>query len=92
MRLKEHGSAQLGLHSQHRGVEALKMAGLQDPAVLFGENDKFLGLRQRCREWFFDEQIEPGIKERRSHRVVMHRGNRDRGRVDVKIRREQFID
>ena len=64
MRLKEHGAAQLRLHSKHGRVESLKVAWLQDAPVLLGQCNKIVGLRKRPSQRLFDEKINACIKKR----------------------------
>lgn len=92
MRLKEHGTAQLRLDREHRRVEALQMAGLEDAVVLLRKANEFVGLRERGGEGFLDEQVQTGFKEHRSGRMMEHGGHRNRGRVYAKIPSEQFFD
>jgi len=68
------------------------MAGLQNPLMLFGYRDEFVCLGRCGRERFFDEQIKPGLKQRRSNRMVMHCGNGHSCSIEIDIGGEQFFD
>ena len=54
--------------------------------------EEFVGLRKRRRDWLFDEHIETGVKQRRGYRVMVHCGNGNRSRIEVKIGSQQFVD
>ena len=92
MRLKEHGPPQLCLHRQYRRIEAFQMAGLQDALVLTRDIEEFVGLRKRRRDWLFDKHIKTGVKQRRRCRVMVHCGNGNRSRVEIKIGSQQFFN
>ena len=92
MRLKEHGAAQLGLDGEDGGIETLKMAGLQDAAVLFGESEKIVGLGKRGRDRLFDEDVESRLEQGSGDSVVVGRGNSDTGCIEMKTSGEQRID
>jgi hypothetical protein len=63
MRLKKHGTAQLGLHGKHGRVEPFQMAGLKDAFVLLSQSEQFVSLRESGGNRFFDKQIESGLKQ-----------------------------
>jgi len=89
MRLKEHGAAEAGFRGEHSRVEAFKMAGLQDSFLCLGEAKEFVRLVEASGEWFFNEQVEAGIKQRRCHGVVMYGGHGDGGGVKMQVCAEQ---
>jgi hypothetical protein len=92
MRLKEHGAAQAGFRGEDSGIETLKMARLQNAAMLFGESDEIICFRKRCCERLFDEEIKTSLKQRRGHAIVMHGRHRNRGCVDCQVTPQQFIN
>jgi hypothetical protein len=91
MRLKKHGPPQLRLHCKHCRIEALEMPRLQDALVLYGQVKQFVSLLDRGGDRLFDKQIEPSTKQHGRHSVVMHSGNGNRRRIQVQIRRKQFL-
>jgi len=94
MRLKKHGTSQLRLHRQHGGVEALKMAGLQDAFFLAGFDDaeEVVGFSEGGGERLFDEQVEARLKQRRGYRVVVNGGDGDGGGVDLEVGGKKLVD
>jgi hypothetical protein len=91
MRLKEHGPAQLGLHGEHGGVEALEVSGLENALLLFGESDEIVGFGQRGGQGLFDEKIEARVEQRGGDRVVMDRGHGNTGGVEMKVGHKHFV-
>jgi hypothetical protein len=89
VRLKEHGAAQLRFDGEHGGVEAFKVAGLQDAVVLLTECDQLVCLRECGGDGLFYEEVQAALKQRRGHGVMMHGGDGDAGRVKMKIGGEQ---
>lgn len=89
MGLEKHGAAQLGLDSEDGGVEALKMAGLEDAAALFSASNQVVGLGECRGERFFDEKIDASIEQGRGDGVVVNGGNGDGGGVEMKVGGEE---
>jgi hypothetical protein len=92
MRLKKHGAAQFWLDGENGGVEAFKVAGLQDALAFFSTGDQVIGFGEGGGEGFFDEQVHAGVEQRRGNGVVVDGGNGDGGGVDLEIGGEQGVD
>jgi len=90
--LKEHGPAQLGLDGENGGVEALKMAGLEDAAAPFSAGHQVVGFSECGGEGLFNEQVEAGIEQRRSDGVVVDGGNGYGRSVQMKVGRQKRFD
>ena len=63
VRLEEHGAAQLRLHGQHRGIEALQVAGLQDALAPLCARDQIVGLGKTGGQRLFNQQVEARIEQ-----------------------------
>jgi hypothetical protein len=92
MRLKKHGPRQALSNGQHRGIEAFKVAWLDDAARSFRTGDKVVGLGEICRQWFFYEQVDAGVEQLSGDRVMMDRGHGDAGGLKIEIGGEQLAD
>ncbi len=90
--LKEHGPAQLRLHRQHRGIEALQMAGLQNALPLGSKRKQLIRLGELRGQRLFHQQVESRIQQGRSYRMMMHRGHGHGGCVHLEIGGQQFVD
>jgi len=67
------------------------MAGLQNAFAHFGTCQQIVGLVKRCSQRLLDKQVQACIQERRRHSVVVHGGNGNGGRIELKIGGEQLI-
>jgi hypothetical protein len=85
MGLEEHGAGELGLDGEDGGVEALKVADLEDAVVPGGEGDEGVGFREGGGDGLFDEAVDAGLKKLRRGVVVMDGGNGDGGGVEAEI-------
>jgi len=84
-RLEKHGPAQLRLNGQHRGIEALQVARLQNAATFVGSLNQIVGFGQRGCQRFLYQQIESRIEQHGGDSMVMHGGNGDCGCVEMKV-------
>jgi len=84
VRLEKHGPAQLRLNGQHRGIEALQVARLQNAATFVGSLNQIVGFGQRGCQSFSTSRSSPASSStERQH--VMHGGNGDCGCVEMKV-------
>jgi hypothetical protein len=75
VRLKKHGPPQFGLDSQHRGVESLQMAGLQNPSALALASAKQSSASASvAASGFSTSKSRSRIQQRRGNRVMMDVG------------------
>ena len=91
MGLEEHGAAQLRLNGQHRGVEALQVAGLQNALALGGSRNQIVGLGKRGGQRLFYEQVKARIEQSRGNRMMMHGRDGDGGCVEMKVCGQQRV-
>jgi hypothetical protein len=87
--LKEHGAAQTGLDREYGRIEALEMAGLENSAAALGARNQVVGLGECGGQGLFDEQVDAGIEQLGSDRVVVHGGHGYVGGVEPEVGREQ---
>jgi len=90
--LEKHGAAELWLDGEDGGVEALKMAGLEDAAALFSASDQVVGFSESGGERLFDEQVDAGFEQGRGYGVVVDGGNGDGGGVEMEVGGEESFD
>ena len=92
MCLKEHRSANVLLHGENGGIEALEMPRLQDSLVLGSERDHLVGLGDGGGKRFLNQQVEPGTEQGRGDSMVMDGGDRNRCGMDAEVGRKHLVD
>jgi hypothetical protein len=92
MCLKKHGALETWGDGENGGVEALKVAGLDDATGIFGTNDEVVGLGEICGQGLFDEQVDAGVEEQSGDGVMMDGRHGHAGRIEIEIGGEEFFD
>ncbi len=92
VRLEKHGPAQLRLNGQHRRIEALQVAGLQNAAAFVGARNQIVGFDERSCQRLFHQQVESRIEQHGRNRVMMHRGDGDCCCVKMKVGSQKLVN
>jgi hypothetical protein len=83
VRLKEHGPVEQRLNGEDGGVESLKVADLQDAAMLLRNGDEIVGFRSVSRDGLFNEEINLSLQQWSGDCVVLRSGNTNGCRIDA---------
>ena len=81
VRLDEQRVGEQRLHGQHRRVEPLQVADLEDAAALAGKRNEVVRLGQGGGDGLFHEHVQVGEQAGAGHLVVQHRGHDHAHRV-----------